>query len=238
MLGSSDEGSADGSDDGSDDDLGPAEAVEAFYGAALSGDAEAARSYFHPEAEMPPPPDPAVEDVQQSSLQFEAATVIEERDEEATVEATVSQETKGGEREERIVQFLLRWADGEWKIYDQPLAGPDGFAPNVQWDLTERTESGTVTAVVFEHGGGDTVDSSTLSATIDGSTVGAPAATSDVLTGTTVVVPFDGSSEPIGSGATVELVWTDPDGRGSQALASVTFTSDTAGSPVEQLQIE
>lgn len=231
-------GDSDGSE--SNDDRSPAETVEAFYEAALDGDGETVRSHMHPESEVRPPTDGEVERIQSSSLQVEETTVVEEGEDEATVEATISQEMWNGERQEHSKEFLLRRDDGEWKIYDQPLAGSDGpAAPSVQWDAFEQTnDAGTVTAVIFEHSGGDNVDPSTLSATVGDSTVGAPEATSDVTVGTGVVVPFDGGGESLGAGANVELVWTDPDGGSSQVLAMFTLGDDTAGSPAGQLRIE
>lgn len=227
------------SGDSESGDRGPAETIEAFYEAALNGDAEAVRSYLHPEAKVPAPTDEEVESVPQSGLELEGTTVVESGDDEATVEATVSEETDTGERRERPVQFMLRRDDGEWKIYDQSLAGSEGSAvPQVVWESSERTEGGATTAVVFEHGGGDTIDSSTLSATVTGSTVDAPGAASEVMTGTAVVVPFGDGGEPLESGETVELVWTDPDNGTSSIIASFTLSSDTVGSPAEQLRIE
>lgn len=234
-------GDSDDSGSESETDRGPAETVEAFYEAALDGDGQTARSYIHPDAELPPPSDQAIQQLQSSSLQLEGTTVVESGDDEATVEVTVSQETMGGERRERTVEYLLRRADGEWLLYDQPIPGSDGGpnAPTVQWDMSERTnDAGAVTAVVFEHNGGDNVDPSTLTATVDGSTVAASGASSTVDVATLVVVPFDGGGESVGTGTTVELVWTDPEGSSSQTLASFTLTSDTAGSPAGQLRIE
>lgn len=119
----------------------------------------------------------------------------------------------------------------------EPDRGPS--APSVQWDGTERTnDDGRVTEAAFVHSGGDDVDPTTLSATADGSTVGASGATSTVTVGTAVVVPFDGDGESVGIGATVELRWADPDDGSTQTLTSFTLSDDTAGSPGEQLRIE
>lgn len=229
-----------GSDDsGSNEDRGPTETIDAFYEAALNGDGETARSYFHPEAELPPPPDPAIEEIQQSSLRLEETAVVEQSESQASVEATVSQEAMGGERREQTVRYLLRRSDGEWLIYDQPPSDPSGsMVPRVSWDASERTEDGAVTAVVFVHAGGDNVDATTLSAIVDGTTVGAPGTASEVTAGTGVVVPFDGGGESVGPGQEVRLTWTEPDGGSSHTLASFTLTSETAGSPAGQLRIE
>lgn len=227
----------DGFDDSeSEDDRGPAATVEAFYEAVLNGDAETARSYFHPDAGSRPS-DEYVADVQQSSLQLERTRVIVEDEEEATVEATLSREMENGERVLHR-DFTLQRVDGEWKIYRVPTARWGPAVPQAQWDVTERTESGAVTAVVFEHSSGDTIDSSTLSSTFSGYTVGAPGTASDVTAGTSVVVPFDDEGTSVASGTTVDLTWADPEGGRWRNLASVTLTNDTAGSPAEQLRIE
>lgn len=229
----------DGFDDSeSGDDRGPAVTVEAYYEAALEGDADAAQSFFHSDATIRPS-DEYFAQVQQSSLQIETTTVIEENDEEATVEATLSREIENGERVRNFLDFLLQRVDGEWKIYHMPGAATPGPAvPQAQWDVTERTAGGAVTAVVFEHSGGETVDSSTLSSNFAGYTVDSPGTASDVTAGTSVVVPFDDEGTVLSSGTTVGLTWADPEGGRWRNLASVTLTNDTAGSPADQLLLE
>lgn len=228
----------DSEDSASDDARGPAETVESFYETALNGDAEAVRSHVHPAAEMPAPSDQAVENVQRSSLQLEGTTVIEQGEDEATVEATVSQETMSGEREERTVRFLLRPSNGEWNLYDQPLAGSDApVAPQVQWEMRSSAEDGAVTAVEFTHSGGDTIDAPTLSARADGATAAPAGEETDVTAGTIVVVPLEGDGEPLSTGTEVQLLWTDPESDDDATLTSFTLNQDAAGSLGDRVRI-
>lgn len=233
ILGDSGGGSGNAGDD-------PAATVEAFYEAALAGNGDEARSYFHAEAQFAPPPEEGIQQAAESTLRLEGTEVVEQGNGSAIVVATISQEHPDtGERVEGTERFELRTEGGQWRIYDQPLPPSEGpSSPSVAWDVTERTENGAVTAVVFEHGGGDTVDSTTLSATVAGSTVRSPETASDVQTANRAVVPFDSGGDAVGSGGSVELVWTDPDGGASRILATFTLTTETAGAPADRLRIE
>lgn len=228
----------DGGESGSSGD-GPAATIEALYEAFLDGDAETARSYYHPDAETSPPREEDVQEVPEGTLRLEGTTVVEQGSEEATVEATISEELSSGERGTGTRVFVLRKVDGEWKIYDRPQAGTRPPAvPQVSWDSSARTADGAVTAVEFQHAGGDNVDSSTLGATVAGATVSPSDAESEIAAGSVVVIPLDSSGDPVESGETVELVWKDPDGDSSLTVAAHTLESDTTGSPAEQLQLE
>lgn len=220
-----------GDGSGSSDDRTPAEIVQVFYEAASEGDTETAQDLFHSNVQMPPPTESDVAEFQQSSAELESTTVVEEGDGRAVVRATVSAEhPRREERVERQQPYELRRDGGAWRIYDQPLPGGGGpSAPSVQWDSSEDTESGGVSAVVFTHGGGDDLDSGSLRVRIGSETFDVPAADEPLRVASTVTVPFENGGTAVAAADDVDLVWVE-DGD-STTLTSHTLTDQTTGAP-------
>jgi hypothetical protein len=228
-----------GSDDSNDGGDGPDDAARKLFEAAFEGDVEGANAYLHSDAEIEPVDSGDVEAFQNADAQVESVEVVEQSGDTATVSVTYSALPVGGsERDTATVRLDLRTEDGEWRVYDD--VGSDGgpAAPAVQWESAERTDAdGSVTAVEFVHAGGDTVQSSTLSARVSGETASAPSG-SEITAGTTLVVPLEGQGNSLPDSTQIELVWSDPDEDSSQILASNALGSPSVGTLGEQLRIE
>jgi hypothetical protein len=237
------------SDDSNDGGDGPDDAARNLFEAAFDGDVGGANAYLHSDAEIDPVESDDVEAFQNADAQVESAEVVEQSGNTATVSVTYSALPIGGsERNTTTVHLQLRTEDGEWRVYDSAAAddgtgddeSADGgpVAPAVQWESTDRTDAdGSVTAVEFVHAGGDTVQSSTLSARVSGETASAPSG-SEITAGTTLVVPLEGQGNSLPDSTQIELVWSDPDEDSSQILASYALGSPSVGTLGEQLRIE
>lgn len=227
------------SDGGNGEPSSPAEVARALVEALIEGDVDAANDLIHPDAPAGGVDQSNVESFQSVDASIEDVAV-ESRDEStAMVHVVVRAETGDGESGAITFPFELRKHDGEWLVYeDHRATGSPPRAPSVQWESSERTDAdGNVTAVAFQHGGGDTVPSGTLAAHVEGLTASAPEGT-DVQTGTTLVVPTDESGDSISASADVFLIWSDPDGGQSQELAVHSLTSPAAGTLGQPLRID
>jgi len=225
-----------GSSDGSSDTSSPADVSRALVQALIDGDVAAANDLLHPDS-----PDGEVEQSNAESFQsvdasIEDVAVASQEGSTATVNVVISAETEDGESGTVTFPFEVRKHDGDWLVYEDLRAtGSPPRAPSVQWESTERTDAdGSVTAVTFTHGGGDTIQSGSLSARVGESTAPAPEGT-DVTAGTTLVVPTEGRGNSMTSSTTVYLTWSDPDGDQSQDLGAHTLSSPTVGTLGETL---
>lgn len=229
-------GSGDSNGGGGD---GPAATVRDLYEEFLDGNVGGANAYIHSDAEIDPLTQSAADRFQALDVRVESVEVVEQSDDRATVEVTISAVPDGSSERQTLPssRLELRTENGEWKVFDDGSSeGPS--APSVQWDSSERTDAdGSVTAVVFEHGGGDTVQSGTLSARVSGSSAAAPGG-NNVATGTALVVPTEGTGNSMAASTEIVLVWTDPEEGNSQILASHTLGNPTVGTLGETLRIE
>jgi len=226
------------SDGGSGDPSGPAGVARAFFAAGIGGDVETANDLMHPES-----PDGEIDQSNVESFQSADASVedvsLESRDDStARVDVVIRAHTEDGDSGTVTFPFELRTHDGEWLVYEDLRAtGSPPRPPAVQWESSERAgDDGSVTAVEFQHGGGDTVSSGTLSARVEGFTASAPEGT-DVQAGTTLAVPLDADGDSIPTSRDVFLLWSDPESDQLE-LAAHTLSSQSVGTLGEALRID
>lgn len=228
-------------DGSSNDDAAPTAVATDFLEALFAGDTGEADSYVHAESRMKGQLDGVGSSVTEQDTRLVDATLSEKSGNAARidVQTTVVDDTSDSRVDSQLV-IVMRRVDGEWRVelLTTPGFGGGGpTAPSVVWETTITTEDDAVTAVVFEHNGGDTVAFGTLSVAAGGATAEA-STTGDVLTGSRVVVPFDGDGEPVDSGTEVELRWTDGDSESTQVLTAYTLGTDAIGSLGDRLQLE
>lgn len=228
-----------GDSGGSGDPSDPDEVAAAFIEAIADGDVAAANDLLHPESPGSEVDQSTVEEFQSRDASVDDVTVEFRNDTTARVDVVVRANTEDGDSGTVTFPFELRKRDGEWLVYeDLSATGSPPRAPQVQWESSERTDAdGSVTAVTFTHGGGDTVPSGTLSVHADASAATATDGT-DVTAGTTLTAPTDGRGNSIAASTAFELVWSDPDGGDSQVLVSHTLGGPTVGTLSEAVQIE
>lgn len=228
-----------GDSGGDSDPSSPDEVARAFVEAIVEGDVAGANDLLHPDSPDVEVGQSNVESFQSVDASVEDVTVESRNDSSATVHVLISGTTEDGDSGTVTFPFELRRRDGGWLVYEDLRAtGSPPRAPAVQWETSERTDAdGSVTAVTFMHGGGDTVPSGTLSARVDGVVASTPSG-SDVMAGTTLVVPTDGGGNSMSESTEIALVWSDPDGGDSQTLAAHTLGSPAVGTLGETISVE
>lgn len=220
--------------------LDPDETLEAFFQAIADGDPETANEYVHDEGDVQEATAAESEQFEERDTRIEGTTVVEADDDTAVVDVTLSYEPQGGERTTDTVTYELRTQGGEWRVYADRTPSDSGSAvPSVQWDTFETVDqNGKVTSVAFEHSGGDTVSSSTLSVTVSGDTATAPGPDEEVTAGTAIIAPFEENAHGHDATVTLELVWTDPESDQAHVLAEHMLEGRTIGSIASQFRID
>lgn len=221
-------------DDGSSsDDAAPTAVATNFLEALFAGNVEEADSYVHDGSRMKGQLDAVVGTFDEQDTRLEGTTLSQKSGDAARVDAQTTVVVDASDsRVDSPLVVLMRRVDGTWRVelLTTPGFGDGGpTAPSVQWETTITTEGDAVTAVAFEHAGGDTVAFGNLSVAAGGSTAEATT-TGDVVTGSRIVASLDGDGEPVDSGTDVELRWTDADSGSMQVLATHTLGIEAAAS--------
>lgn len=200
-----------------------------------TGDLETVNSMTHPESpdDTLPITDSDVQaalsdDLNQITISASGATVEQDTDDLATVNATITVEGEGqGE-----VLFEWRDYDGEWLLWvtETPVfyratsrGGLGDPAPNADIDFDYNADSGTVTVT---HDGGDSItENNTGELTIqhDGMKESwgddlSPDGNTAVVTGSISAGDTIGTISNITSGDEITLIWNSPDGESSTTL--------------------
>lgn len=226
-----------GGSDGSGEPSGPVAVARAFFEATIDGDVEAANGYQHPESPDPPIGQSNVESFQSANARVESASEASE-DDAVIVHVVVSAEDDSGERGTVTYPLEMRQDGDEWHVYEDLRATDTRPRPPVvQWEPSERTDAdGSATALEFTHTAGDAIDSGTLSVRVKDETVSSPSGT-NVIAGTTIVVPLEGRGDSLPASTEVTLLWSSSDDGTSQPVASHVLSSPTVGTLGESIRI-
>lgn len=225
------------------DDPAPARRARTFLNRAGDGDRDGARALLHPNATW----SESVETEELLAAHDHANTtvddveVLERSDDRATVRLTYTSfpdADHGGIQQEGEIQ--LRRRDGEWLVYGSPPEDEpeDPRSPRARWEAeTATNDDGQVTAVRFEHQGGDTIEGARLSVRAGGARAIAPEDGGQIATGSLVVAPLDGDGQAPSAGTTLRLVWAD-DGSETTVLTDTTIERGAAGALASTLRLE
>jgi len=227
----------------SDGGSGPGDTVKAYWEAIFEFDAEEANSYLHPDSDIEPVEEPSEDEDPPDDFSVNDVEVIEESENSATVEITIRGDFSGsGEIESLDLRYSLRKDDGEWLVYENvtesdQFGGGGPSPPSSVWETSERTDdSGNTTAVIFEHDGGDTIQSDSIEFRVDNLIARPPNDDQEIVTGTRLVVPFEQSGASIDESSEVTLIWQGSDS--AQILATHTLGNATTGTLGSNFTVE
>lgn len=208
----------------------PTEVSRALIEALIDGDIETANQLIHPDSPDGEVGQSNVEGFQSADASIVDITVESRNDSTATVNVVLGARAEDGDSGTVTFPFALRTHDGEWRVYEDLRAtGSPPRAPAVQWETSERTDAdGSITAVEFQHAGGDAVDAGTLRVAID-QTVATPEGSGSLAVADSVVAAFTAGDEGHDAGSTVSLRWTPPNVDVTRTLAQHELESGTSG---------
>jgi len=204
--------------------------IERLWNSYNDEDIEGMQAVFHPDSSARP----TEQGVSfQGEVTISSTTVLEQNDESAIVEATLTHETDT-DRSERTDTYELRRYEGRWVIWSQRVRGGDAadgavppqiaFAFEYDSGATDSSDTGVLTVT---HSAGDTVDAARLSIAgtgivdLDGVDVDVTAPDTNWSDATGAEEVNAGTSISVGvtSDCSVSVVWTAPDGDDSAILA-------------------
>lgn len=94
----------------------PEDVVEEFTEAIEDGDREAANDLIHEDSEVGELTEQEMEIIEDAEIEYTDIELVEEDDDTAEVEATMS---PAGDEWEEAVTYELRKEDDEWRLYDE-----------------------------------------------------------------------------------------------------------------------
>lgn len=98
----------------------PEGAVQEFYTALNEGDADSANALLHPDGGADEITQQQADQLSQADFSVDSTEVVEQGDEQAIVEVTVTMSMMGQE-ETQSSQVELRTHDGQWKIWGEAV---------------------------------------------------------------------------------------------------------------------
>lgn len=199
---------------GSDDDDSPEAVMENYYQAYADGDVERINDLTHTESpDYPVDEQLTDEEIDQLrneiEVDVEETDLVEENDEQAVVEITVTFSGMGRENTE-TQRWELRTEGGEWKVWGPTPRNQVADTPAVQFEIDFATDTGTLE---ITHVGGDAVQADRIR--IEGEGIEASGFWYDfdsAMGPDGEVAAGDSIAIDAGSDYSVDVVWNGPDG--------------------------